>query len=218
MTTKAIIFDFDGTLVNTLDDIVLNMNATLAKHNLPTYEADKYRALIGTGIKDLIKEILLPLKIEEAFVTQLVVEYREAYTKKWAINTKVYNGILELLTYLAKKHIPCCILTNKKQELTRIMVKHFFPNHHFELILGATPQSPKKPDPTLALKIAKELNLTPSEIIFVGDTQVDIQTALAAKMQPIGVLWGFRSAAELAVSGAKILIQNPAELKDSLAL
>jgi len=134
------------------------------------------------------------------------------YAQRWADKTKPYEGVPELLDALTARAIPMGVLSNKPDQFTRLCVTHLLPRWRFQAILGATPQLARKPDPAGALQVAAQLGVLPAQVLYLGDTNTDMQTAVAAGMFPVGALWGFRTAEELLASGAKALIQKPLEL------
>jgi phosphoglycolate phosphatase len=141
---------------------------------------------------------------------------RREYSLIWAQTTRPYPGITELLSTLAEKKIKTAVLSNKADEFSKKMVSHFFGSHHFEIVLGASAAFPIKPAPPGALHIASQMKVPPEACLFIGDSDIDMQTACNAGMYPIGVLWGFRSAEELLANGAKLLVHTPAEIMAKL--
>ncbi|WP_111709564.1 HAD family hydrolase [Lutibacter citreus] len=211
MKYKAVIFDLDGTLVNSLEDIADSMNTVLKKHKFPTHSYEAYQLFIGNGIKNLVSKALPEEHKTEALINScfnsMIHFYRDACTNK----TKPYTGIIELLDYLVANNIKLGVFSNKADELTKKVTATLFPNY-FEYSVGLTIESLKKPNPFKAVEISKKLGLKPEEIIFIGDTEVDMQTAKNAKMLPVGVLWGYRSKEELISNGAKHILNVPLEL------
>jgi phosphoglycolate phosphatase len=210
---KAIIFDLDGTLLDTVDDISDSANSVLKRYNFSTYTPAQYKLFVGDGMETLVSR-LLPKnkKNNKQLIKKIVSEIKVEYAKNWNKKTKIYPGIKSLLSTLSKKGIKMCVLSNKPEKFTKLMVQHFFPKTKFEFVFGARDGVPKKPDPALALKIVKNLNLFPSEFIYLGDTKTDMQTATNAGMVAVGVLWGFRTKKELIKSGAKFVVRYPREV------
>lgn len=213
---KAIIFDLDGTLVNTLADISIAANTVFARNNLPLHDMTVYKKLIGWGLKELMKKALPPGLRDQATVNSLTQELIETYHTKPVENSLLYPGISQLLSQLQKKSIPLGILTNKAQSITKIIVNRLLADWNFIAVQGAIPELPAKPNPAGAFKIAGYMNIQPKEIILLGDSEIDIQTALNAGMFPLAALWGFRSYNELKMCGVKNFINRPLELLEYL--
>ena len=212
MNFGAAIFDLDGTLLNTLEDLADSMNCVLERNRLPQHEPAAYRYFVGEGIEMLVQRAL-PLDVTDPDVFQRFVgEMRNEYARRWAAKTRPYAGVPEMLEAFSAAGLAMAVLTNKPDDATRQIIRRFLPDAPFRLIIGATPEKPKKPDPTVALEIADRLRLPPERFIFVGDTSIDMRTAVAAGMFPVGVLWGFRPGEELIAAGAKMLLERPADL------
>jgi phosphoglycolate phosphatase len=212
MTYHAMIFDIDGTLLDTLQDIADSTNAALASFSFPGHEINAYPCFIGEGVDVLALSSLPEKKRDPATIRKLVARTAEEYSRRWANNTRPYPGIPELLDALTRRGIRLAVLSNKEQGFSEISVSKMLEHWHFELVVGASPLIPKKPDPTGALQIARKMNLSPPEFIYVGDSGVDMKTASAAGMYPVGALWGFRTAEELSANGAKMLAQKPQDV------
>ena len=211
MKFKGIIFDLDGTLVNSLEDISDAMNTVLTNLNYPTHTYDTYQYFIGSGLRNLVSKALPATnnsdeQIEICFEC-MINEYREICTLK----TKPYDGIVELLKNLTSQNIKMAVFSNKADELTKKIASEIFPNH-FDMAVGLSTEELKKPNPFEALEISKKWNLTTEEILFVGDSDIDMQTANNANMFAVGVSWGYRTEQELKNSGAKLVINNALEL------
>jgi phosphoglycolate phosphatase len=210
------IFDLDGTLLNTLEDIAQSMNAALMALGAPTHPVEDYRTLVGRGMEILAFNVLPENRRDPATVTDCVNAMRKEYGRTWAQTTTPYAGITELLALLAERNIKTAVLSNKADVFTKQSVAHFFSAHRFELVLGSSTSFPNKPDPAGALHIASSLGVEPGNCFFIGDSDVDMQTANNAGMIPMGVLWGFRTAEELLANGAKYLVRTPAEILEKL--
>lgn len=211
MKFKGIIFDLDGTLVNSLEDISDAMNTVLTNLNYPTHTYDTYQYFIGSGLRNLVSKALPASnnsedQIETCFDC-MITEYREICTLK----TKPYEGIIELLDTLASKNIKLAVFSNKADELTKKIAAEIFPDY-FDAAVGLSTEELKKPNPFEAIAISKNWNLKTEEILFVGDSDIDMQTANNANMFAVGVSWGYRTEKELKNSGAKLVINNPTEL------
>ena len=216
MKFKAIVFDLDGTLLDTLEDLADSMNTVLARQNDLTYEADAYKYFIGNGLRNLVLLTLPEGKRDAGNADRSLAELREEYSNRWSNKTKPYKGITEMLNVLVDKGLKMAVLSNKADEFTQLIVKKFLPDYKFELVFGERQGIPKKPDPAGALEIVQKLGVEPWECLYLGDTGVDMKTAVSAGMYPVGVLWGFRKAEELVENGARVLIADPAALLDLL--
>ncbi len=212
MSFKGVIFDFDGTLVDTITDIAGSGNYALTQLGYPVHERDAYKYFVGDGVLELMERMLPPEARSGERVQELLKPYSEYYTAHGMDNARPYDGITELLAALQEKGILRAVLSNKPHMHTARLTEIFFPGVGFEAVFGARAEVALKPDPAAALEIAKALGLSPEEMVFVGDTKVDIKTAKAAGMYAVGVLWGFRDAAELVENGADGLIREPGEL------
>jgi len=216
-TPRAVIFDLDGTLLNTLDDLADSGNVTLAAMGLPGHPVDAYRYFVGLGVEELARTMLPEEHRDDATVARAAQLVSEEYKKRWKDKTRPYEGIVELLEALRRRGLPLSVLSNKPQVYTDITVQEFFPGFPFAFVHGARPEVPNKPHPAGALALARELGLPPGEICFVGDTATDMKTARGAGMLPVGALWGFRTAQELEENGALHLLPHPFELLNLFA-
>ena len=215
MKFKGIIFDLDGTLVDSLHDISDAMNTVLESLNYPTHTYDTYQYFIGSGLRNLVSKALPSSNNKEEQIEicfeMMIQEYRKICTSK----TKPYEGILELLDNLTSQNIKLAVFSNKADELTKKIASEIFPNH-FDPAVGLSTEELKKPNPFEAIEISKKWNLKPEEILFVGDSDIDMKTAVNANMFPVGVSWGYRTEEELKSSGAKLVINNASELIEIL--
>ncbi len=208
---SAVLFDPDGTLLDTIPELAASMNAVLARLGLPEHDVEAYKYHVGDGIETLARRVLPAHRRDETTIRQCVSGMRDEYESRWAVS-RAYDGISDLLNVLAGRGVTMVVLSNKPDDFTKKVIGALFPDYHFERIVGATSAIPEKPDPTGALKIASELYISPRSFLYVGDTDTDMKTAVAAGMYPVGALWGFRSADELASNGAKTLIAHPMDL------
>lgn len=205
MKFKAVIFDLDGTLLNTLEDLADSMNCVLKRNRLPEHNLAAYRYFVGDGIEMLVRRAL-PFEVaSENDFQRFVREMKSEYASRWLLKTRPYPGVPEMLAAFAAAGIAMAVLSNKPDDASNEIVKSLLPNIDFRIVLGATPERPKKPDPSAALEIASRLGTSPEDFLFMGDTSIDMQTACSAGMFPVGALWGFRPAEELIASGAKVL-------------
>lgn len=216
MHPRAIIFDLDGTLLDTLDDLADSGNAALAALDLPEHPVDAYRYFVGLGVEELVRRMLPEHRRDSDTLKSAGALLVDEYKRRWNVKTRPYAGVPELLDALRLRGLPVCVLSNKPQSYTDLTVREFFPGRAFAHVRGARPEVPNKPHPAGALALAAELGLAPGAVVFVGDSATDMKTARGAGMLPVGVLWGFRDEAELVENGARRLIARPAELPDLL--
>ena len=209
---KCVLFDLDGTLVDSLADLANSMNRVLTRQGLPPHPIQAYRYFVGNGINTLVQRALPVEAQQQNLVQDCVQKMRQEYAMHWADTTRPYPGIAQLLDTLATLGIQMAILSNKPDELTQEVVRKLLPEWDFAAVAGARETIPKKPDPAGALRIANLLHHEPADFLYLGDTNTDMQTARAAGMFAIGALWGFRTADELKEHGAQALLAVPMEL------
>jgi phosphoglycolate phosphatase len=212
MAFRAVIFDLDGTLLDTLDDLAGSANLALRRLGLPEHPVEAYKHFVGGGIDNLVRRAVPENRHDPATLAECLNLTREHYAARWAEKTRPYAGIPEMLDALTLRGIRMAILSNKPDDFTRLCVERLLADWRFEVVLGAGPTLPKKPDPAGARRIAERFQMEPAEIAYLGDTDTDMQTADAAGMFPVGVLWGFRDAEELLANGARALIEQPRHL------
>jgi len=188
------------------------MNTALARLGLPPHPTDAYRYFVGDGAINLTERVLPKDSITDEIVDKCLALMLKEYSRRWSNNTKPYPGILQMLSALEKIGLPKAILSNKADDFTQIIVNSLLSDFSFQVVRGLLPSAKRKPDPTSALQIADELKIPPSRFLYLGDTKTDMQTAIAAGMYPVGVLWGFREADELLQNGAKKLVKTPADV------
>ncbi len=209
---KAIIFDLDGTLLNTLGDIGNAVNQVLFNSGYPTHPLKRYGSFVGDGWEMLIKRALPEFESTHEKVKACVEESLMAYGKTWDVTTAPYAGIPELLDDLTQKGIQLAVLSNKPHVFTRQYVDKLLAAWTFEKVIGVSSRFPRKPDPAGALSIVTELNLDRKNCLLVGDSGVDMQTAAAAGIFSVGVSWGFKSEAELMENGCRFLARHPRDV------
>lgn len=212
MKYKGVIFDLDGTLVNSIEDLADSMDRVLLQNNFPTHSIDAYKQFVGNGVRTLVVRALPERHRDDATVAECFNMMTEIYGKNCTAKSKPYNGICDLLNELSKRNIKLAVLSNKTDALTKEVVAQLFPNNPFEYVVGFTINELMKPNPKCALEICHNLGFTPSDMLYVGDSGTDMQTATNANMLAIGVLWGFRTQEELLKNGAKQLIKHPMDL------
>jgi phosphoglycolate phosphatase len=207
-----VLFDLDGTLLDTLKDLADSANHVLAESGFPQHEVETYRYFVGNGIRSLASRALPENFRDPQRVEKTAAQIEETYSQRWHQHTVPYPGISELLNSLSRIGIRMAILSNKPQKPAELMVFKLLAHWHFESVQGEQSGVPLKPDPFAALQIARQMKVDPGEFVYLGDSATDMKTAVAAKMYPVGALWGFRTAEELHAGGARALIQHPLDL------
>jgi len=208
----GIIFDLDGTLADTLDDIAGSMNRVLDAHNYPVRPVNDYKLLVGRGLDNLVRQALPAEARQPDIIKCCLKEMMDDYDHNCLVTTHLYEGIHELLSALAEIDIKIAVFSNKAEPLTLKIVSQLMPGMPFVKVAGARPDMPKKPDPAGALMICEIMKASPGEIVYTGDSDVDMMTAINAGMYPVGVSWGFRNREELMQNGAAVLVDNPLEI------
>jgi len=216
MKCRAVLFDLDGTLLDTLADIANAANSVLEHLGFPTHDVEAYRAFVGEGLKALYGRVLPAARREPELIIQCTEAFRAAYEQHWNRHTKPYDGIPELLDALEARRLKMAVLSNKPDRFAKLCVDEYFPELQFEVVLGQGEKVPAKPDPSGARQVAQQIGLPPEAILYLGDTGTDIETARTARMHPVGAKWGFRPAEELQAAGAIALIEHPMQLLDVL--
>ncbi len=209
---RAVIFDLDGTLADTLVDIMNAMNHVLEARGLPTHDAASYRRMVGEGATRLAERAA-----PNAPTAALVAEFKHRYAAHLIEHSAPYPGIEPLLSELATRGVPMAVLSNKPHEATRQVVGALFPSVPFVEVFGQREGVPRKPDPAAALKLAQILRVAAPETAFVGDTHVDVETARAGGMIAVAAGWGFRTPVELRDAGAEAVLAAPDQLLRMLA-
>lgn len=221
--TCAVIFDMDGTLLNTLADIAHSINSALQRHGFPTHPTDSYRMMVGFGLRQSVARAIeagKPLasdseageEVTKELLDLMAVEAQTAYAADPVSRTGFYDGMAGLLTSLADRGVPMAVLSNKPDRLVQLIGQEFLGQWNFRGILGARDGSPRKPDPTTALQLAEKMEAKPAEVLFLGDSDIDMITAGRAGMLAVGALWGFRDADELWAAGAQTVVNHPEEI------
>ncbi len=211
MAVRAILFDLDGTLLNTLEDIADSMNRALLENGLPVHALDAYKYFVGDGVKTLA---MRATGFREKIAPKVLSAYQAYYSVGCENKTRPYEGVSEMLQKIISMGLKLCIFSNKPHRDTLYVTARYFPSIKFDAIRGQMEGVPVKPDPTGALEIARQLDIAPTDFMYVGDTGVDMTCANAASMTPVGVLWGFRKREELLENNARHIIAAPLELLD----
>jgi phosphoglycolate phosphatase len=210
----GVIFDLDGTLLDSIADIAMATNKVLKDHNLPEHPLERYVEFIGNGARRIVQRALpAQLKSDEAFVDKILKAYKAAYKENIVVESKLFDGIPDLLKFLNKSGLPIAIFTNKPHDQTMLIADKLLRAFKFEVILGQKDENPKKPDPFGALWIVEQMGLKPSDVLFVGDSAVDVNTAKNASMQLVGVRWGYSEENELEDAGCETIVDTVSELK-----
>ena len=213
---KLIIFDLDGTLLDTLTDLALSTNHALEQNGFPEHPVESYKLFVGNGIDKLIERVLPPDSRESEMQRQVKSDFLNHYSVHLNDHTVPYPGVSELLSELEKRRIQIAVATNKPQEPARSIMSEKFATTTFDAVLGQVTKRAVKPNPEIVFEIIKKSGVKASETLYVGDSDVDMQTAHNAGVTGIGCLWGFRSERELKENGATHLIRHPLELLDHL--
>lgn len=215
-TYKAVFFDLDGTLLYTLPDIARAVNHALQTRGLPAHPVEAFKSKVGWGLDETIR-LALPLELQptaaesgllDGLIRELINEYRRAPYEL----TTPYEGIPALLAELQRRNIQMAVLSNKEHMLTTTIVADLFPGIEFLAVQGVSETVPPKPDPAGVQRLLAETDAASGEVVYVGDSSVDMQTALGAELYPIGVAWGYRPAGELREYGAELILTKPGEL------
>jgi phosphoglycolate phosphatase len=211
---RHLLFDLDGTLIDTVGDLADSVNAVLAATGRPVHPEAAYKVFVGAGIRALVQRAFGEMPPDD--FAEALAAVKAEYTRRWNVRTRPYPGIPDLLNTLEQRGIRKAILSNKPDAMTQVVVQEFLGNWHWDRIRGAREDTPLKPDPKGAVDSAKELGMTCSDILYVGDTGTDMETARAAGMHAVGVLWGFRGEEELRAAGAEHILTRPDELLNLL--
>jgi phosphoglycolate phosphatase len=209
MKFRCAIFDLDGTLVDTLQDIAQAMDRALGLRGYPPVPPEEYVAMIGWGIRRLAFLALPAGDRDEKTVETLAADAARFYAEKPLTYSRAYSGVLAVVAELKRRNIKTAVLTNKPDPVAALVVHGLFPSGSFDLIRGEKAEFSRKPDPASTWEILTELDRTPRETIFVGDSEIDMETAHAADCHALGVSWGYRDRAALEAAGAGRIIDTP---------
>lgn len=209
---KHVIFDLDGTLLNTIDDLADTGNHVCTLHGWPTHKVAEFKLMVGNGIPKLV-ERFAPQGTSQEVLDQAFQEFMDWYGVHKEDKTAPYAGMPEVTKALREAGVSIAVLSNKADVMAGPVVEHYYPGI-FPVVQGALPGLPTKPDPTLLHKLMDRLGATQEDTLFVGDSNVDIRTAKNGGLTGCGVLWGFRSREELEAAGADVIVSTPQELLD----
>lgn len=210
---KACIFDLDGTLTDTLDSMTYSVNETLKEMNLPEITSEQCQAFVGNGAWYLMEKAVSVSGEEHlSRLEEAMDRYGRIFDQNCTYHVVPYDGILSMLEAMQQKGIRLAVLSNKPHKQAVHVVEEIFGKGRFQIVQGQKEGVPRKPDPTAAISIAKQLGMTPDEVVYIGDSEVDVATGLAAKMLTIGVSWGFRKRQVLEEAGATYIADHPLEI------
>ena len=212
---KLVLFDLDGTLINSIDDLADSTNYALQQCGLPLHTVDEYKYFVGNSVDPLIRRALPEEEKEnqELFdrVKKIYLSYYAAHSKD---KTRPYPGISDLLSRCNKAGVLVAVVSNKPDDITADVVRYYFPQIHFAATMGPKEGIPKKPDPAGVREVLRITGIALEDALYVGDTWVDMQTAQNSGVQSCGVLWGFRTRQELVENHADFIAANAAELAE----
>jgi phosphoglycolate phosphatase len=214
---RAVLFDLDGTLLDTLDDLGDSINRALVRLGFPTHGRESFRYFVGEGARMLVERALPEDRRDPATAEAALRAYREEYRTGWNIKTRIYDGIPAMLDTLTARGIALGILSNKPHEMTLQCVQGYLDRWSFGVILGQRDHVARKPDPAGALEAATALRVAPADVLYLGDTATDMQTARAAGMFAVGAAWGFRPESELREHGAHAIVHHPDDVLKLIA-
>jgi phosphoglycolate phosphatase len=216
MQIEGVIFDLDGTLVHTIEDIAGAANVLFARHGLPEHDIEYYLKWIGNGAVKFI-ERAHGKPVSEEQLRAYVSEFKEVYADNLHDRSRVYTGIPEVLDELVRRGIKISVLSNKPHLLTQKVCEYYLSRWPFDPVLGQREEVHRKPDPAAAFEIAEHMRVAPEKILFVGDSDNDILTAQAAGMIPLGVSWGYGRLVNNPIEGMGTLAEKPSEILSMLS-
>lgn len=211
---KLVIFDLDGTLLNTITDLGKACNYALQKMGFATHPIQAYAYMVGNGVRNLMKKA--QQDADEETIDKLLEYFKEYYNEHCLDTTKPYPGITELLEQLTQRGVALAVASNKYQEATEKIIKGCLPKFNFVAVEGQIEGRHRKPDPSIIFSVLQKFPVAKKEVLYVGDSGVDIECAKRACVESVGVSWGFRSPAELRRANADVVISHPAEILDHL--
>ena len=210
---KLAIFDLDGTLLNTIEDLGHAANHALQAHGYPTHSIASYPFFVGNGVRRLIERVLPEDARTEATIDRLLITFKEYYNDHNTDYTKPYEGIPELLSLLSSRGVAIAVASNKYQAATEKLISHFFPTLSFIAVEGQKEGVPVKPDPSIVFEILAKAKTPKADTIYIGDSGVDMETARRACVDSVGVTWGFRPEKELVENHADTIVNSPGDIE-----
>ena len=214
MIYRAAVFDLDGTLLNTLADLAASGNELLASYGMKPHTQQAYRYFVGNGSRKLMERILP--NASSGRIDEALARYKAIYERRLTEETAPYEGIVEMLSGLRERGVRLAVCTNKHINAAAQLIQKFFPSDMFDVFDGDRPGMPRKPDPAHVRFVMETMGVVPEETVYLGDSGVDMQTAVNSGTFPVGVLWGFREKEELLENGAKVLLSHPSELLEKV--
>lgn len=208
---SCVIFDLDGTVLDTLDDLANSVNWVCERHGWPTHERDAYKYFVGNGMVKLLERATPDEAKQPGLWEQVQEQFHDYYRQHKADNTRPYDGMERVLNRLKEAEVSIAVLTNKPHTAAQPIMEQYYPGV-FPEVQGALPGVPVKPDPTLLQQLMERMGAKPESTLFVGDSNVDIQTAKNGGLFSCGVLWGFRTRQELEGEGADVIAARPEDL------
>lgn len=211
---KGIIFDLDGTLLDTIEDLGRSVNCVLAHYQLPEYPMAAYKKMVGNGMQNLLLSSIPEGQSERIDFEQAFEMFRTIYSRQYMTATKPYEGIPELVSWLVDRGIQLGVNSNKRDDYSQALIKKYFAGVPFVRVYGEQDRFARKPDPSAALDIASAMGEQPEHILYIGDSEVDIMTGKNAGMDTVAVLWGFRSQPELEANQPVYFAAKPKNIRD----
>lgn len=209
---RLVIFDLDGTLLNTIADLGESVNYALKEMGYPTHSIKSYPNMVGNGVKKLIERALPPEAANPQIVDRLLSHFKKYYDEHCCDFTEPYPGIPEMLAKLSESGIDLAVTSNKYQAAVTKIINHYFPDANWKAVLGNNPGVPVKPDPSVVFQALLLCPTPKSDVLYVGDSGIDMETARRACVESVGVTWGFRSETELRRSLADHIVHDPDEI------